>query len=114
MAPRFSDGILNARRSSASRSHMPVRAKLRTHSSLFLRTAFGCVLGLLALAQSAARGAPANDHFADAIVLTGNSVSVTGSNVGATKESGEPNHADNPGGRSVWWKWTAAENGYLT
>lgn len=61
-----------------------------------------------------AQGAPANDSFASAIQLTGTNVSVTGSNDGATKESGEPNHAGNLGGKSVWWYWQAAESGYVT
>jgi len=28
-------------------------------------------------------------------------------NAGASKEIGEPNHAGNPGGKSLWWTWTA-------
>jgi thiol-disulfide isomerase/thioredoxin len=57
---------------------------------------------------------PINDNFADAIRLTGTSVKTTGSNVGGTKEAGEPNHAGNPGGNSVWWSWTAHQSGYVT
>src|SRR5439155_11070591 len=33
--------------------------------------------------------------------------SVSGSNANATKESGEPNHAGNAGGSSIWYRWTA-------
>ena len=54
---------------------------------------------------------PANDAFADRTVLSGSSVNVAGSNIGATKESGEPAHAGNAGGRSVWWSWTAPADG---
>jgi hypothetical protein len=36
-----------------------------------------------------------------------------GSNASATKESGEPDHAANVGGSSVWWAWTAPTNGEL-
>jgi hypothetical protein len=51
---------------------------------------------------------PANDAFANAALLSGTSATVTGASVvGATKETGEPNHAGNTGGKSVWWKWTA-------
>jgi hypothetical protein len=32
---------------------------------------------------------------------------VPGTNVDATKETGEPNHAGNPGGHSIWYGWTA-------
>jgi hypothetical protein len=34
-----------------------------------------------------------------------------GYNWGATKESGEPDHADDPGGASVWYSWTAPLSG---
>lgn len=50
---------------------------------------------------------PNNDNFVNAEQLSGIRVSVTRSNVGATKETGEPDHANNTGGKSVWFKWTA-------
>lgn len=58
-------------------------------------------------------GVPANDNFANAsaLTLTNNAVTATGFNTNATKETGEPSHASNPGGRSVWWKWTAPADG---
>jgi subtilisin family serine protease len=60
---------------------------------------------------SLATAAPPNDNFANRFVIaipTGGATSITatGNNVEATKESGEPNHAGNTGGRSVWWEWT--------
>src|SRR6185503_6704885 len=58
--------------------------------------------------------APSNDNFASRIVLTGNTVSTTGTTVGATKEAGEPNHAGNSGGHSIWWSWTAPATGDVT
>jgi hypothetical protein len=54
---------------------------------------------------------PPNDNFGNAIAITGQTNSVTGNNVGATKEPGEPNPTGNPGGASVWWRWTATTNG---
>ena len=55
---------------------------------------------------------PANDNFANSTVLTGTSVDLWGaSNLSATKEPGEPDHAGNPGGHSVWWVWTAPVSG---
>nr|HMT20896.1 FG-GAP-like repeat-containing protein [Promineifilum sp.] len=66
------------------------------------------------ISVTTAGSAPANDNFANATTLSGNSGTTTGSNVGATKESGEPNHASNVGGKSVWWKWTAPGNGNVT
>jgi Lysyl oxidase/Concanavalin A-like lectin/glucanases superfamily/Immunoglobulin domain/Immunoglobulin I-set domain len=50
---------------------------------------------------------PANDAFANAQAISGSSGSVTGNNANASKESGEPNHAGNAGGLSVWYSWTA-------
>ena len=55
-----------------------------------------------------------NDNFADSRVLTGTSVTATGSNAAATAEAGEPNPAGVSGGRSVWWSWTASSSGGVT
>lgn len=52
-----------------------------------------------------------NNNFANAQVINGSTGSVTGSNVGATKESGEPNHAGWSGGASVWYRWQAPASG---
>jgi hypothetical protein len=61
-------------------------------------------------------GIPANDKFANAlaVVLSNGAAKVTGYNTNATKETGEPRHADNAGGHSVWWKWTAPSSGAIT
>jgi subtilisin-like proprotein convertase family protein len=59
-------------------------------------------------------GAPSNDSFANAQPLSGNSGTITGTNNGATKENGEPNHAGNIGGSSVWYTWTAPASGKWT
>lgn len=61
---------------------------------------------------------PANNNFAAAIALsnannTGNISSISSSSILATKEAGEPDHAGNTGGQSVWWKWTAPASGQL-
>jgi len=55
-----------------------------------------------------------NDNFANAQEISGADLTSTGQNVDATKELGEPNHAENAGGSSVWWSWTASENGSVT
>ena len=63
-------------------------------------------------AQTAAVAAttpPCNDNFANATLFS--ATPATGSNVGATKEAGEPNHAGNAGGKSVWWVWPATNIG---
>ena len=57
---------------------------------------------------------PANDNFASAFTISGTQGTTTGTNVRATKESGEPNHAGNAGGASVWYNWTASANGTVT
>jgi hypothetical protein len=55
-----------------------------------------------------------NDNFSNAISLMGPLVSTNGANTGTTKEIGEPDHAGNSGGKSVWWNWTAPTNGTVT
>jgi hypothetical protein len=58
---------------------------------------------------------PPNDNFANATVLSGATAAVAGSSANATKEQGEPNHrTDNPGGASVWYRWTAPSNMSVT
>lgn len=57
---------------------------------------------------------PANNNFASRQQISGTSITTTGSNVNATKETGEPNHGGNTGGKSVWWTWTATQNGTVT
>ncbi len=57
---------------------------------------------------------PVNDALASATVLTGSTVTATGSNVNATKQTGEPSHAGNAGGKSIWYSWTAPAAGKVT
>jgi hypothetical protein len=54
---------------------------------------------------------PAGDDFAGAVALEGLSWRVSGSNAAATRETGEPEHVGKPGGRSVWYRWTAPVTG---
>jgi subtilisin family serine protease len=55
---------------------------------------------------------PANDTFGssaytlDYVSPTTSTISATANNIDATKETGEPNHAGNTGGRSIWWNFT--------
>ncbi len=55
--------------------------------------------------------APDNDYFTNALVFPPDALTVYDNNVGTTEEAGEPNHAGNPGGKSVWWSWVAPSNG---
>lgn len=62
----------------------------------------------------AAAARPGNDAFAAAAGLSGGSGTALGHNALGTKESGEPDHAGNAGGKSVWWQWTAPASGQLS
>lgn len=58
--------------------------------------------------------ATSNDRFADRVPLDEESHLILGSNVDATHELGEPEHAENAGGSSVWWSWTAPYTAMVT
>ena len=61
--------------------------------------------------------APATDSFAARGSLTGQfsfSGTLVATNIGATKEPGEPNNGGIPGGASVWLKWVAPFTGLAT
>jgi hypothetical protein len=73
-----------------------------------------CLLWLLGGFQITAQAQPANDNFASSTLVANAAGSIAGSNVNATKEAGEPNHAGNAGGRSIWYRWTAPSNGTVT
>ena len=79
-----------------------------------IRNAAATLIAIAAGAISAFADAPANDNFANAEVLTGVRVEVIRSNAEATKEAGEPNHAGNIGGKSVWFKWTPQSTGVVS
>lgn len=55
-----------------------------------------------------------NDQFANRFQIPSAGGIVTGSNTTATKESGEPNHGNASGGKSVWWTWIAPSTGLVT
>ena len=58
-------------------------------------------------------GRPANDNFAGS-TITGADGTVFGSNTDATGQTGEPTIAGSPADTSVWYSWTAPENGPTT
>lgn len=64
--------------------------------------------------QAAAIIRPVNDAFANRSSISAPNLTVAGTNTTATKESGEPNHAGNSGGKSVWWTWTPTTSGTAT
>lgn len=57
---------------------------------------------------------PSNDDFDRSALLEGRSGQVSASTTGATREEKEPLITENPGGRSLWWSWTAPAAGELT
>ena len=59
---------------------------------------------------------PLNNDFVNSQIISGCSGSVTGTNIGANKETGEPSHSpdNDPGGGSVWFKWPAPGSGSVT
>jgi subtilisin family serine protease/outer membrane protein assembly factor BamB len=65
----------------------------------------------LANALGSTDSRPFNDDFASRAKLAGSSAYVRSSNVGATADAGEPQHAGTVGGRSLWWTWTAPTSG---
>jgi subtilisin family serine protease len=50
---------------------------------------------------------PPNDDFANAQLITGESLSINATLFSSTKESGERNHTSNAAGHSIWYKWVA-------
>jgi hypothetical protein len=74
------------------------------------------VLGLSLPTASAGAAPPANDNFASAEALTGVSDQATGTNIDATVEPGEPDHAgvSAPGQHSVWYSWLAPATDSVT
>lgn len=63
------------------------------------------ILSLIAL--------PPNDNFANAITLMGSTFDVSGYNIGATLEAGEPLNGTDVN-NSVWYSWTAPANLHVT
>ncbi|HON07340.1 MAG TPA: PPC domain-containing protein [Verrucomicrobiota bacterium] len=57
---------------------------------------------------------PDNDNFANRILVSGDLINIVGSNQNATKEMGEPSHAGDEGGSSVWWSWRPPFTGFVT
>ena len=59
-------------------------------------------------------GVLGHDDFGSSTAISGVSGRSERSNVGASKESGEPDHAGKSGGASVWWTWKAPAAGEVT
>ena len=68
----------------------------------------------LAVPGMALAAPPPNDDFADAHAISGLAGTVEGTNVEATYELDEPDHAAEPPTVSVWYRWTAPGDGAVT
>jgi hypothetical protein len=55
----------------------------------------------------------ANDNFANATVIASSPASLATFNVCSSKEAGEPAHAGNAGGYSIWFQYTPPTNGLV-
>lgn len=67
-----------------------------------------------ALSDESPEVAAANNNFANAQIISGNTGSVNGNTIDATREIGEPQHAGVESSRSVWYSWTAPTAGSVT
>jgi PASTA domain-containing protein len=84
------------------------------NSGLRLCVVMAALLLVLIVPAKASATPPSNDNFANAETITDRFGWVEGDNTEATKEPGEPDHAGNPGGASVWYSWTAPSSGRAT
>jgi trypsin len=82
-----------------------LRSGIQTQAGVDVVGPGGCLAGV-------PHPPPPNDVFPGA-TLTGLPSSTTGTNAYAAKEPGEPNHAGNSGGASVWYSWTAPSSGQV-
>src|SRR5439155_22967066 len=101
MKPRAFARLL-FRAGSGTAAMLPLPGRFRLMNAL---RAAVVLLAYMFLLATQGFSQPANDLFANRAVLVGNAIVANGSNIGATKESGEPDHAGNAGGKSVWWSW---------
>jgi alpha-tubulin suppressor-like RCC1 family protein len=102
-----------------------VRLPGATNNSLLITNITGTNLGNYLVLLTNAYGSttsslaalnffPTNDAFSNRLTIVGLTNTINASSLYATKEPGEPNHAGNVGGSSVWWTWTAPTNGLAT
>src|SRR5206468_2169340 len=57
---------------------------------------------------------PMTNNLSDRVILRRVARIGSASNVGATKEAAEPNHAGKSGGKSMWVSWSPPTNGIVT
>jgi hypothetical protein len=80
-----------------------------------MKLGVAALISLCALPCGAAAAAPTNDAFANRTELSGSlPIAETGSNVGATREWQYEEVGPFAAGHSVWFKWTASVDGWVT
>jgi hypothetical protein len=57
---------------------------------------------------------PSNDNFTNAALIPSDGITSDVTTTYASRENGEPEHAGNPGGHSLWWTWTAPAIGIVS
>src|SRR5436853_4977185 len=72
------------------------------------------VLLLCSFVVLSAGAQPTNDNFGSGPLIIGTQFSILGSNEGATREPGEPNHLGRAGGTSIWYRWMPTNSGSVT
>jgi hypothetical protein len=107
----YTDGVLLGATTNASLSMVWSNVGVGRHS---LGVEATDDLGMTTSSNLTVYVRPPNDDFTNRIPISGSSATVSGTNSGASKEPGEPDHAGQPGGTSVWWSWTSPFNGYVT
>ena len=75
--------------------------------NLTLTNPTGASLGTQNTATLGIDDHPANDNFANGQFIYGAAGTVTGNQINASKESGEPSHAGLEGHNSIWYRWVA-------
>jgi len=108
----FENGSLLAGESVTVRASVnPAGLETGTSLGMITFTANSQTPGLqIAATLSVGATPPINDDFENALSLTQGTQTTSFNSVGATTETGEPNHTSS-GGASLWWLWTAPASG---
>jgi hypothetical protein len=75
--------------------------------------AIGCLVAVISVvfAAIASATAPSNDNFANAQTVPQEGATVSGTNVDATAEPGEPSASPYGPNHTIWYRWTAPASG---
>jgi hypothetical protein len=82
--------------------------------SVVIQNQYGFVTSVPASLLIGLQTLPAADNFVNRILLTGATGTFAGDNTFATREAGEPKHANKPGNKSIWYKWKPPTTGQVT